>query len=438
MTLPTSGNPPSFSQVNVELGYSSTAQISMNCTAFRTLFRVSSGAIGMSSGFGKSKTSVPGAPTIGTATATSSTSASITFTAPTCTGGASITGYQAISSPGSITGTSASSPITVSGLTTGTSYTFQVRAQNSVGYGSYSGSSNSVQPGFGSAVFTTAGTYCWTVPAGVTSFSAVAIGGGNGGTNYSGTQAGMLAYTNNQSTTPGTVWRVIVGAGGNPSTCAHGCGHSLGSYSAIGKIVCCCGNPVLTSITVRAWGGGANCSNPGTGTAYYRGGTGTGTTSGGAGTAGYSGLGGIPGTSGSGACVCYGIPANWSPTAGQAGCGGGGGGGGGTSCLANVGSSGGGGTGLYGRGSNGAGGTAATSQTTAGGAGGGGSGGSNGVAGGYRNSHSNGGAYGGGGGGTWVYSLSISGGGGYGGSGGVRIVWPGNVRLYPATCVGTP
>ena len=53
MTLPASGNPPSFSQVNVELGYSSTAQISMNCTAFRTLFRVSSGAIGMSSGFGK-------------------------------------------------------------------------------------------------------------------------------------------------------------------------------------------------------------------------------------------------------------------------------------------------------------------------------------------------------------------------------------------------
>ena len=56
MTLPASGNPISFSQVDVELGNSSTAQLGMNCTSFRTLFGVSSGAIAMSNGYGKSST----------------------------------------------------------------------------------------------------------------------------------------------------------------------------------------------------------------------------------------------------------------------------------------------------------------------------------------------------------------------------------------------
>jgi len=91
---------------------------------------------------------VPNAPTIGTATA-GEEQATVAFTNlsfPTQTGGATIINYQAISSPGSITATGAGTPITVTGLTGGTSYTFQVRAQNSAGYGSYSSSSNSVTP----------------------------------------------------------------------------------------------------------------------------------------------------------------------------------------------------------------------------------------------------------------------------------------------------
>ena len=70
--------------------------------------------------------SFPGAPTIGTATVASATSVSVAFTAPSSDGGSAITGYTATSSPGAITGTGASSPITVSGLTTGTAYTFTV------------------------------------------------------------------------------------------------------------------------------------------------------------------------------------------------------------------------------------------------------------------------------------------------------------------------
>ncbi len=53
MTLPASGA-ISLSQVNVELGLSSTASINMGAANVRTLFGVPSGAISMSNGYGKS------------------------------------------------------------------------------------------------------------------------------------------------------------------------------------------------------------------------------------------------------------------------------------------------------------------------------------------------------------------------------------------------
>jgi hypothetical protein len=52
MTLPSSGA-ISLSQVNTELGYSSTAQISLNDSAVRTLFGESSGVVDFNSGHGK-------------------------------------------------------------------------------------------------------------------------------------------------------------------------------------------------------------------------------------------------------------------------------------------------------------------------------------------------------------------------------------------------
>jgi hypothetical protein len=66
---------------------------------------------------------------------------SVAFTAQT-----GATSYTAISSPGSFTGSGVSSPVAVSGLTAGTAYTFQIRANNSVGSGPYSAASNSVTP----------------------------------------------------------------------------------------------------------------------------------------------------------------------------------------------------------------------------------------------------------------------------------------------------
>lgn len=87
----------------------------------------------------------PDAPTIGAATA-GNASASVTFTAPANVGGGAISGYTAISSPGGFTGTGASSPVTVSGLTNGTAYTFTVTATNAYGTSLASAASNSVSP----------------------------------------------------------------------------------------------------------------------------------------------------------------------------------------------------------------------------------------------------------------------------------------------------
>lgn len=88
---------------------------------------------------------VPGTPTIGTATAEAG-QALVSFSTPSFTGGASITGYTVTSNPGGITGTGTSSPITVSGLANGTAYTFTVSATNSAGTGNVSSDSNSVTP----------------------------------------------------------------------------------------------------------------------------------------------------------------------------------------------------------------------------------------------------------------------------------------------------
>jgi hypothetical protein len=72
----------------------------------------------------------------------------------------------------------------------------------------------------GEAVFTTAGTFTWVAPEGVTSVSVVAIGGGQGGgagrgdsLGYGGCSGG-LAYKNSITVVPGQSYTVVVGSGG--------------------------------------------------------------------------------------------------------------------------------------------------------------------------------------------------------------------------------
>ena len=87
----------------------------------------------------------PGVPTSVSAVG-GNASAQVSFTAPASDGGSPITGYRVTASPGGKTATGASSPLTVSGLTNGTAYTFTVHATNAVGNSAESAASNPVTP----------------------------------------------------------------------------------------------------------------------------------------------------------------------------------------------------------------------------------------------------------------------------------------------------
>jgi hypothetical protein len=81
-------------------------------------------------------TARPGAPTGVSVVATASRSATVKFDPPAPNGSGPITGYQATC--GSRSQTGSRSPITVAGLTNGTTVSCTVRARNAVGYGPYS------------------------------------------------------------------------------------------------------------------------------------------------------------------------------------------------------------------------------------------------------------------------------------------------------------
>jgi hypothetical protein len=84
-------------------------------------------------------------PTIGTATAGGQL-ATVSFTPSSSSIGGPTFTYTAISNPGSVTANGAASPIQVTGLTAGTSYTFSVRGNNPTGSSEFSSASNSVVP----------------------------------------------------------------------------------------------------------------------------------------------------------------------------------------------------------------------------------------------------------------------------------------------------
>jgi hypothetical protein len=108
-------------------------------------------------------TTVPNPPTSVLALA-GNTTASVYFTPPVDNGGSVITSYTVTSNPGSFTSTGSASPLTVTGLTNGTDYTFTVRATNAVGTSS-------------SSVASPVATPLASVPSVPLSFSAT---GGNG------------------------------------------------------------------------------------------------------------------------------------------------------------------------------------------------------------------------------------------------------------------
>lgn len=149
----------------------------------------------------------PGTPTIGTATAQPE-QASITFTATTGIAGS----YTVTSTPGSITATGSKSPIIVTGLTAGTSYTFKVKANNPFGSSGESAASNAVTPTVAVNYLVVAGG-----GGGSTGYSGAYGGGGGGGGVRSsfGTTGGVSAPEAPLTLTTGTNYTVVVGGGGS-------------------------------------------------------------------------------------------------------------------------------------------------------------------------------------------------------------------------------
>ena len=104
------------------------------------------------------QTTVPNPPT-GVSASMNINSATISFSAPSFNGGATITSYTATSSGGQ-TATGSSSPLTITGLSPSTAYTFTVRATNSVGNSSASSAASGTTLALPSPqLFTGSGTY---------------------------------------------------------------------------------------------------------------------------------------------------------------------------------------------------------------------------------------------------------------------------------------
>ena len=251
--------------------------------------------------------------------------------------------------------------------------------------------------------YTTAGTYSWTCPAGVTSVSVVCVGGGGKGGGGGG-GGGGLGWKNNISVTPGQSYTVQVG--GRGTNTANG-GDSY--FISTGTVAGYGGKSATSTLGTSNTGGGSY-----TGDGGGSGGSGSSATvwgGGGGGAGGYSGNGGSANTN-----------------SGNNGNGGGGGGGAGHSSTdSNDGKrkgGGGGGVGLLGQGSNGSG---APNSSYGGDGGQGGSGGNNGN---QSSTHTggSGGNYGSGSGGSNDSSGSYSGSPGYGA---VRIIW-GSGRSFPS------
>jgi len=146
------------------------------------------------------------------------------------------------------------------GATAGQVLTLKDAGTGETQWTSVSGGTSSPIPN-GLTAYTTAGTYTWTAPAGVTRVRVrVWGGGGGGGGNHAGSGGGGGGYAESiVNVTAGTSYTVVVGSGGN----------WIGSIPAGESNFQVSGSPV-----VRAYGGSNGAAN---GTTAAAGGDGVGT-----------------------------------------------------------------------------------------------------------------------------------------------------------------
>lgn len=280
----------------------------------------------------------------------------------------------------------------------------------------------------GDQVYTTAGTYSWTCPSGVSSVCVVCVGGGGAGISSPTVSSGGggLGWKNNIPVTAGQSYTVVVGKRGqrvgndNISDANGGDSYFINTNTVAGFG----GVPDQTLSSLGQYGGRGSYTGDGGGFGGHGVYSSGGTEAGGGGAGGYSGDGGYGG---------YGDGS--SATAAASGSGGAGGGGGAGDYTAG----GGGGVGLYGQGASGSAGNSTSASGSQGGHGGAGSGGTTG----YYTSENSGpsgspvgspqstnldgiaGSYGGGGYGRFGNSPNA-----YGAVGAVRIMWGGN-KSFP-------
>lgn len=251
----------------------------------------------------------------------------VSFTEPAYKGKASIT-YTVTSSPGGITASGSSSPITVTGLSNGTSYTFTVTASA----GGVGAAASSASGGVTPAVpvyslvqtFNSSGNY--TIPSGATRLAVYVRGAGASGGSSSqatggvGGKGGTIAKFEDVSVSSGTNYTVtIAGSGGSTSF-----GNLLTVNSASGQNTVGNATGNAAGITSANGGNGGSAGNQSSGFGSIEGGN-----SGGSGNAGAN----ISGTA-------------TGLTTYQAGGGGGGGGGGASASINSNGGAGGGGGGV--------------------------------------------------------------------------------------------
>ena len=157
----------------------------------------------------------PGAPTIGTATG-GNTQATVAFTVPSNNGGASISHYTVTATDsttpanGGETATGTTSPIVVSGLTNGDSYTFTVTATNSAGTGAASGPSNTVVPEPSVPDAPTIGTASGGSAQASVTFTPPANNGGATINHYTVTATDSTTPANGGETATGTTSPIVV------------------------------------------------------------------------------------------------------------------------------------------------------------------------------------------------------------------------------------